>query len=136
MFSNHCLDIQNIWGQGYDGASNMQGEWNGLQALILNDCSYAYYIYCFVYRLQLVLVRASKAVALLNRFFTKLILVINNIRASCKRIEQLKIARASEIVYLIDIEELRLGNDLIRWSLYSDLEILIGVRITNQFLTG
>ena len=26
LFSNHCLDIQNIWGQGYDGACNMQDE--------------------------------------------------------------------------------------------------------------
>ena len=24
LFSNHCLDIQNILGQGYDGASNMR----------------------------------------------------------------------------------------------------------------
>ena len=30
LFSNHCLDIQNIRGQGYDGASNIRGEWNGL----------------------------------------------------------------------------------------------------------
>ena len=90
----------------------MRGEWNGLQALILNDCPYAYYIHCFAHRLQLALVRASKAVVPLNRFFTKLILVINNIRASCKRIEQLKIARYSNITYLIDIEELETGKRL------------------------
>ena len=24
LFSNYCLDIQNIRGQGYDGASNMR----------------------------------------------------------------------------------------------------------------
>ena len=36
----------------------------------------------------------------------------NNIRASCKRIEQLKIARASNIAYLIDIEELETGKGL------------------------
>ena len=46
LFSNYCLDIQNIRGQGYDGASNIRGEWNELQALILNDCPYAYYIHC------------------------------------------------------------------------------------------
>lgn len=112
MFSNYCLDIQNIRWQGYDGASNMQGEWNGLQALILNDCLYAYYIHCFAHRLQLALVGASKAIVSLNRFFNKLILVINNIRASCKRIEQLKIARASDIAYLIGIEELETGKGL------------------------
>ena len=68
LFSNYCLDIQNILGQGYDGASNMQGEWNGLQVLILNDCPYAYYIHCFSHRLQLALVGASKAVVLLIDF--------------------------------------------------------------------
>ncbi|XP_028088679.1 uncharacterized protein LOC114289211 [Camellia sinensis] len=39
----NSLDVQNIRGQGYDGASNMRGEWNGLQALFLNECPYAYY---------------------------------------------------------------------------------------------
>ncbi|KAK4602034.1 hypothetical protein RGQ29_011206 [Quercus rubra] len=102
LFSNYCLDIQNIRGQGYDGASNMQGEWNGLQTLILNDYPYAYYIH----------LGASKAVVPLNRFFTKLILVINNSRASCKRVEQLKIARAFDIAYLFNIEELETGKGL------------------------
>ena len=87
LFSNCCLGIQNIREQEYDSASNMRGEWNGLQAFILNDCPYAYYIHCFAHRLQLALVRASKAVIPLNRFFTKLILVINYIHASCKCIE-------------------------------------------------
>lgn len=27
VLSQHRLDIQNIRGQGYDGASNMRGEW-------------------------------------------------------------------------------------------------------------
>ncbi|XP_071709248.1 uncharacterized protein [Rutidosis leptorrhynchoides] len=36
--SFHKLDFQDIRGQGYDGASNMRGEWNGLQALILKEC--------------------------------------------------------------------------------------------------
>ena len=93
-------------------ASSMRGEWNGLKALILNDCPYAFYVHCFAHRLQLALVGASKAVVPLNRFFTKLILVINNIHASCNRIEQLKIARALDIAYLIDIEELEIGKGL------------------------
>ena len=79
LFSNHCLDVQNIFGEGYDGANNMRGEWNELQALVLNDY--------FAHRLQLALVGWSKAVVPLNTFFTKLILVINKIHASCKHIE-------------------------------------------------
>ena len=56
------------------------------------------------------LVGASKVVVPFKIFFSKLILVINNIRTSCKRIEQLKIARASSIAYLIDIKELEIGK--------------------------
>lgn len=29
--------------KGYNSASNMRGEWNGVEALFLNDYSYAYY---------------------------------------------------------------------------------------------
>ena len=38
VLSRYNLHIENIRGQGYDGASNMRGEWNGLQALFLKDC--------------------------------------------------------------------------------------------------
>ena len=37
VLSHYNLYIENIRGQGYDGASNMRGEWNGLQALFLKD---------------------------------------------------------------------------------------------------
>ncbi|GJX61871.1 zinc finger MYM-type protein 1-like protein [Tanacetum coccineum] len=57
---NHEFDTSKIRGQGYDGASNMRGEWNGLQALVLKDCPYAYYVHCFADRLQVALVAASK----------------------------------------------------------------------------
>ena len=35
MLSNHSFDIQNLCGQGYNGASNMKRELNGLQALFM-----------------------------------------------------------------------------------------------------
>ena len=43
--SHYNLNVQDIRGQGYDGASNMRGEWNGLQALVSNDCPCVYYIH-------------------------------------------------------------------------------------------
>jgi hypothetical protein len=49
VLSCYRLDIQNIHGQGYDGASNMHGGWKELQALFLNDCLYAYYVHCFAH---------------------------------------------------------------------------------------
>ncbi|KAL0000516.1 hypothetical protein SO802_014297 [Lithocarpus litseifolius] len=104
LLSQHCLDIQNIRGQGYDRASNMRGMWNGLQALILNDCPYAYYIHCFAHRLQLALVKASKQVVPISHFFLTLLFLIKIVNASCKRNEQLKVSNANEIARLIDLE--------------------------------
>ena len=112
LLSQHCLDIQNIRGQGYNGASNMWGMWNGLQALILNDCPYAYYIYCFAHRLQLALVKASKQVVPISHFFLTLLFLIKIVNASCKRNKQLKVANANEIARLIDLEELETGSGL------------------------
>ena len=42
------LNLQNIVGQGYDGASVsvMSGRENGVQALIRRDCPNALYIHC------------------------------------------------------------------------------------------
>ena len=68
ILSRHCLDIQNIHGQGYDGANNMRGEWNCFQALFLNDCPYAYYVHYFAHQLQLALVAASKEVIPIHKF--------------------------------------------------------------------
>jgi hypothetical protein len=49
LFSKHGLSISRLCGQGYDGASNMRGEFNDLKALILNSNPSAYYIHCFAH---------------------------------------------------------------------------------------
>ena len=112
ILSHHSLDIQDIRGQGYDGASNMRGEWNGLKALVSNDCPYAYYIHCFAHRLQLALVAASKEVILVQSFFNRLSSIVNVVGASCKRTEQLKKAYADQIAYFVEIGELETGRGL------------------------
>ncbi|GKV21656.1 hypothetical protein SLEP1_g31612 [Rubroshorea leprosula] len=40
LLSHYDLDIQNIHGQGYDGVSNMRGEFNELLTLISKECLY------------------------------------------------------------------------------------------------
>ncbi|KAK8363395.1 hypothetical protein V6Z11_A03G161900 [Gossypium hirsutum] len=91
------FDIQNIRGQGYDGASNMRGEFNGLQALILNYCRYAYYVHCFTHRLQLALVAAAREVVEVHQFFKDLSDIVNIVSASSKRHDELQKAQAAEI---------------------------------------
>jgi ribosomal protein L22 len=127
VLSQHKLAIENIRGQGYDGASNMRCEWNRLQALISNDCPYAYYIHCFAHRLQLALVAASKEVILVHQFFTNLNSIVNIVCASCNRFEELRISQTTEIAYLMELNEIESGRGLnqistlqqagdIRWS--------------------
>ena len=40
------LDLRNIVGQGYDGASVMSGRQNGVQALIRRDYPNALFVHC------------------------------------------------------------------------------------------
>ncbi|XP_039130951.1 uncharacterized protein LOC120267379 [Dioscorea cayenensis subsp. rotundata] len=41
LFAKHRLSLSRLRGQGYDGASNMRGEFNGLKALVLKENPYA-----------------------------------------------------------------------------------------------
>ena len=45
ILSRHELSVARIRSQGYDGASNMRGEFNGVKSLFLKDNSSAYYVY-------------------------------------------------------------------------------------------
>lgn len=89
VLTRHNLSVDNILGQGYDGASNMTGERNGLQALFLSDCSSAYYVHCFAHRLQLALVASSREVHPVHQFFSNLSFIVNIIIASPKRQDDL-----------------------------------------------
>ncbi|CAN1799418.1 Zinc finger MYM-type protein 1 [Linum perenne] len=59
MLVKHGLSISKVRGQGYDGASNIKGELNGLKTLILEESPSVYYIHYFAHRLQLALVAVA-----------------------------------------------------------------------------
>jgi hypothetical protein len=65
----HGFDLQNLRGQGYNGASNMRGALNGLQLLFSKECPYAYYVHCYAHHLKLALVVAAKDVVPVTQFF-------------------------------------------------------------------
>jgi len=56
MLAKYGLSVARLRGQGYDGASNMRGEFNGLQKQICDENPYAFYVHCFAHQLQLVIV--------------------------------------------------------------------------------
>ncbi|XP_062152108.1 uncharacterized protein LOC133860537 [Alnus glutinosa] len=104
------LQIENIRGQGYDGGSNMRGEWNGLQALFLRDCPYAYYVHCMAHKLQLALVAASREAKHIHQFFIQLASIINIVGGSSKRHDELQSAQAAEIESLIVSNKIETGK--------------------------
>ena len=108
----HKLNVWDIRGQWYDVVSNIRGEWSGLQALVSNECPYAYYINCFSHRLQLALVVASREVILIHQFFSKLTVVVNIVGSFCKRHDQLQVVQATEIERLISVEEFKTSKGL------------------------
>ncbi|XP_022031763.1 zinc finger MYM-type protein 1-like [Helianthus annuus] len=85
LLADNHLSIDQIRGQGDDGASNMRGEFNGLKALILKDNPSAHYIHCFAHQLQLVIVAVAKKHDGVKEFYETLGMVVNTVGASCKR---------------------------------------------------
>ncbi|PIA50910.1 hypothetical protein AQUCO_01100017v1 [Aquilegia coerulea] len=101
VLSHYNLHIENMQRQGYDGASNMRGTWNGLQALFLKECPCAYYVHCFAHRLQLALLAASKDVHDIWLFFSKLASIVNLVSASPKCRNELQFAQEYEVALLL-----------------------------------
>ncbi|GLT94199.1 hypothetical protein SLE2022_119540 [Rubroshorea leprosula] len=106
ILSHHNLNIQNVWGQGYDGASNMRGEWNGLQALILQECPYAYYVHYLAHQLQLAIIATTRKAVDVHAFFQNLTSIINIVNSSCKCHDDLQATYALEIARLVEINEI------------------------------
>ena len=61
MLAKYGLSVARLRGQGYDGASNMRGEFNGLQKQIRDENPYAFYVHCFAHQLQLVIVSVTSS---------------------------------------------------------------------------
>ncbi|XP_059635467.1 uncharacterized protein LOC132277645 [Cornus florida] len=125
------LLIQNLRGQGYDGASNMRGEWNGLQALFVKDCPFAYYVHCFAHLLQVALVAAAKDKPKIWQFFSHLTCIVNLVTSSPKRIGELKSFQRDEIARMLSTGERQSGKganeigtlhraEATRWSSHYD----------------
>ncbi|XP_071705043.1 uncharacterized protein [Rutidosis leptorrhynchoides] len=112
LFAEPNVSLKQIRGQGYDGASNMRGEFNGLKALILKDNSSAYYIHCFAHQLQLVVATIAKHHEGVGNFFDMLGVVINVVCASCKRKDMIRESYKDRIQKEIGKGEIETGTGL------------------------
>lgn len=86
--SRHSFLLFRVQGQGYDGASNMHGNINGLKTIIQREVSSSYYVHCFAHKLALM--SASKNHIKACRFFVELSSLCVTVGASCKRADQFK----------------------------------------------
>nr|XP_016499167.1 PREDICTED: zinc finger MYM-type protein 1-like [Nicotiana tabacum] len=111
-FLKHSLSPSQIRGQGYDGASNMQGEINGLKTLILKDNPSAYCIHCFAHQLQLTLVAVAKKHYDVDQFFDIVANVLNIIGSSFKRRNMLREDKAKKLEELQVLGEVHTGSGL------------------------
>ncbi|XP_035840160.1 zinc finger MYM-type protein 1-like [Helianthus annuus] len=112
LFSRYNLSLARVRGQGYDGASNMAGEFNGLKALILKDNSSAYYIHCFAHQLQLVVVALANKHDEIWTFFDKVSTLTNVVCASCKRVDMIREKQKEKVQEAMGREEVETGSGL------------------------
>ncbi|XP_075086338.1 uncharacterized protein LOC142169041 [Nicotiana tabacum] len=112
LLLEHSLSKSQIRGQGYDGASNMQGEINGLKTLIVNDTPSTYCIHCFAHQLQLTLVAVAKIYYKTEQFFDILANVLNIVGGSFKRREMLRDDQAEKLEELLVLGEVHTGSGL------------------------
>nr|CAD39903.2 OSJNBa0065B15.7 [Oryza sativa Japonica Group] len=136
------LSLKQVRGQGYDGASNMRGEFNGLQSLIMREYSSAYYVHCFAHQLQLVLVDIVRKHKDVSDFFTKISILLNVVGGSSKRRDLIRDINVKEMSKALGSGQLQTGTRLnqeqclqrpgdTRWSShYKTLKSLVGMFAT------
>ncbi|XP_062080273.1 uncharacterized protein LOC133785028 [Humulus lupulus] len=112
LFSRYGLSISKLRGQGYDGASNMQGEFSGLKTLILNENPSAFYVHCFAHQLQLALVAVAKKHILVAYLFSVVTMVINAVGCSSKRCDILREKQDAIISEALKCGEISSGRGL------------------------
>ncbi|KAJ9558142.1 hypothetical protein OSB04_012756 [Centaurea solstitialis] len=102
LFAEYGLSLTKVRGQGYDGASNMRGEFNGLKALIMNENKLAYYVHCFAHQLNWLLLQLQKNITML--------VLMNVVCASCKRKDMLIESQKEKVEKAIGSGEIETGS--------------------------
>ncbi|XP_062118895.1 uncharacterized protein LOC133832590 [Humulus lupulus] len=112
LFSKHGLGISRLRGQGYDGASNMSGEFNGLRSIIMKENECVFFVHCFAHQLQLALMGVAKKHDLIGTFLTVVSNVVNIVGASSKRRGILREKQAQKVIEALKSGQLSSGKGL------------------------
>jgi hypothetical protein len=110
MLGLNGLSISKLRGQGYDRASNMRGEFNGLQKQIRDENPHAFYIHCFAHQLQLVIIFVTSCCSSFNDFFNYVGLIVASASSSCRRKDKLIAKHRSTVLEKLESGEIFLGK--------------------------
>jgi len=110
MLAKCGLSVGKLRGQGYDGASNMRGEFNGLQKQIRDENPHAFYVHCFAHQLQLVIVSVTSSCSSFDDFFNYVSLIVTSASSSCKRKDKLLAKHREDILERLDSGEIFSGK--------------------------
>uniref|UniRef100_A0A0D3BHK8 TTF-type domain-containing protein n=1 Tax=Brassica oleracea var. oleracea TaxID=109376 RepID=A0A0D3BHK8_BRAOL len=110
LFARYGMSITKVRGQGYDRASNMRAEFNGLRSLVSRESSSAYYVHCFAHQLQLVVVAVAKKHFNIADFFYMISTLLNIVGASCKRQDMFREIQREELEKGIKSGDVKTGT--------------------------
>ncbi|KAG2620807.1 hypothetical protein PVAP13_3NG200304 [Panicum virgatum] len=112
LLAKFKISLKQCRGQGYDGASNMRGELNGLQSLILRDSKAAYYVHCFAHQLQLVIVATMRKHKGVSNFLNMISILLNVVGGSAKRRDMIRDINYEQVEKALGCGQLETGTGL------------------------
>nr|XP_009800386.1 PREDICTED: zinc finger MYM-type protein 1-like [Nicotiana sylvestris] len=112
LLDQHSLSLSYVRGQCYDGASNMQGEINGLKMSIKRESRSAHSIHCFAHQLQLTLVAVSKKCLQVGELVVLVSNILNILGSSFKRMDEFRESQKERIQEALDMGEFTTGRGL------------------------
>nr|XP_051178678.1 uncharacterized protein LOC127293152 [Lolium perenne] len=112
LFAKYKLSYNQVRGQGYDGANNMSGQFNGLKSLIMRENSTAYYVHCFAHQLQLVVVAVVRKHKEVSNFFSMITTLLNVVGGSAKRRDMIRDINLEEMSKALGCGQLTTGTGL------------------------
>ena len=126
------LPLSQCIGQAYDGASNMSGVRNGVQALVKKEESRVLYVHCLAHNLNLCVQRVSKQCELLRDVMTFMYDLLQLIKFSPKRLSMFNSIRKEVALYTGELETQSLQSlCATRWTVRNGAINSVLVNYTN-----
>ncbi|PIN08128.1 Tam3-transposase (Ac family) [Handroanthus impetiginosus] len=110
LLAQKSLSMSYIREQCYEGASNMQGQFNGLKALIQRENRSAHSVHCLSHQLQLTLVGISTKCDEVAGVVNLVSAVLNVVGASFKRRDELRDAQILKVQKALEVGDLQTGR--------------------------